>query len=210
MEIAVHYCNVGFVNCYMLGLTDADGNKDAVVIDPGCMNEVILNFIERKKYKLRAVLITHNHENHIRGLRSLMHIYDTEIYAAQHKISGFLTNTVRDGDSLKIGAFNIEIISVPGHSADSVVYKIKNHLFTGDVLSAGIMGSTSSAYGAMRQIATIQNKIFTLSGKNLIFPGHGPPSLVDCEKLYNVETSRFMEKRKESERYWYRRELSNG
>jgi len=207
MEIAVHYCHIGFANCYMLGLKNGDGNKDAIVIDPGCMNESVLNFIERKKYRLLAVLITHKHENHIRGLSSLMRIYDAGIYAAQHKIAGFPVNIVRDGDILNIGAFNIEVISVPGHSADSVVYKIQNHIFTGDVLTAGVMGSTSSAYGAMRQIAAVQNKLFTLTGKNLVFPGHGPPSLMDSEKMYNVETSRFMEKRKQSERYWYRNEL---
>jgi glyoxylase-like metal-dependent hydrolase (beta-lactamase superfamily II) len=128
-----------------------------------------------------------------------MHIYQTEIYAVQQNIFEYKTNVVCDGDSFSIGNFHVEVISVPGHSADSVVYKIDHFLFTGDALSAGMMGATPSPYGAMNQIAKIQNHIFTLHGDYLVFPGHGPPSTLGGERKNNVDIGRYLENKRKTE-----------
>jgi glyoxylase-like metal-dependent hydrolase (beta-lactamase superfamily II) len=180
----------------------AGGGKagEAILVDPGVMDEKILNFIEQNHYTLRGILITHNHPNHTRGLHSLKRIYSAEIYAAQQYIFEYKTTIVRDGDVLDIGRFHIEVISVPGHSADSVVYKIDRFLFTGDALSAGMMGSTPSPYAAMRQISTIQNRIFSLRGNYAVLSGHGPPSTLDVERKHNVALGHFLDNRRMSER----------
>lgn len=212
MKVISHYCHQGFSNCYMLGSdyekeTEKDIPREALLIDPAEMDKTILNFIEKNHYLLKGILITHNHLNHVRGLRALMHIYKAEIFAAQQSIFEYKTNVIRDGDIFNAGAFRIEVISVPGHSADSLVYKIKHYLFTGDVLSAGMMGTTSSPYGAMRQIATIQNKIFTMPGNYLIFPGHGPPTSLKVERNKNIEIGRYLENRRKTEHRWSSLEL---
>jgi glyoxylase-like metal-dependent hydrolase (beta-lactamase superfamily II) len=205
MKVVSHYCPQGFGNCYMLGFQsgpqDEHSCREAVLIDPGVMDNTILNFIEHNQYYLKGILITHNHLNHVRGLRTIMRIYQTEIYAAQQNIFEYKTNTVQDGDIVNIGNFNVEVISVPGHSADSVIYKIEHFLFTGDALSAGMMGSTPSPYSAMRQIATIQNKIFSLRGNFVVFPGHGPPTSLKAERKNNIDTGRFLENRKKTYRW---------
>ncbi|GMO26191.1 MAG: hypothetical protein Ta2B_06300 [Termitinemataceae bacterium] len=191
MNIFHHYCMPGFTNCYTIGKEpeDPDGkNKmEALIIDPGVITSDIINFIENEHYMLLGVLITHNHPNHVNGIRTLKRIYDVDIYASNQSILDYSTNVVKDGDDLNIGSFAINVISTPGHSIDSVVYKISNILFTGDVLSAGIMGKTDSSYGAMRQISMVQNKLFTLHGDFVIFPGHGPPSSLEVERRFNVE-----------------------
>jgi glyoxylase-like metal-dependent hydrolase (beta-lactamase superfamily II) len=188
----------------MLGTDDKKKGapREALIIDPGAMDKTILDFIEQHEYTLKGILITHNHVNHVRGLRALMHIYKTEIFAAQQHIFEYKTNLVRDGDIFTIGSFHIEVISVPGHSADSVVYKIDHFLFTGDTLSAGMMGATPSPYGAMSQIATIQNNLFTLHGNYLVFPGHGPPSTLDGERQNNVDIGRYLENKRKTETRW--------
>jgi glyoxylase-like metal-dependent hydrolase (beta-lactamase superfamily II) len=174
--------------------------REAILIDPGVMDEKILNFIEQNHYNLRGILITHNHVNHTRGLHSIMRIYSADIYAAQQYIFEYKTTIVRDGDVFDIGRFHIEVISVPGHSADSVVYKIEPVLFTGDALSAGMMGSTPSPYGSMRQISTIQNRIFSLQGNYVVLPGHGPPTTLNVERKINVALGHFLDNRRASER----------
>jgi glyoxylase-like metal-dependent hydrolase (beta-lactamase superfamily II) len=203
MHLNAHYCSQGFGNCYMLG-ADTEivqgAVRDVIIIDPCIMDEKILNFIEQDHYNLRGILITHNHLNHTRGLHSLMRIYSPDVYAAQQYIFEYKTTMVRDGDVFNIGRFQIEVISVPGHSADSVVYKIKHLLFTGDALSAGMMGATPSPYGAMHQISTIQNRIFSLQGNYVVLPGHGPPSTLNVERENNVALGHFLDNRRKSER----------
>jgi glyoxylase-like metal-dependent hydrolase (beta-lactamase superfamily II) len=168
---------------------------DALIIDPGYMDEAILDFIEGNGYNLKGILLTHDHPTHIKGVRSLKRIYDVEIYSAKSEVMNYKTNVMRDGDTIKIGSFSIKSISVPGHSIDSMVYIIEQLLFTGDVLSAGLTGRTDSAYSAMRQITMIQNKIFTLHGNYIILPGHGPPSTLNVERKHNIGIGLFEKKR---------------
>ncbi|MDR1047253.1 MAG: MBL fold metallo-hydrolase [Treponema sp.] len=183
MKLFFHYCTYGFSNCYILG--PDTGNK-AVIIDPGTMDEPMLEFIENNNYIPGAVLVTHNHPNHIHGLRTLRRIYDPEIYAVNHMIQKSRANIIRDGDTLKIGSFSIAVISVPGHSSDSAVFRLNHFLFTGDALSAGLVGSTASAYGKTIQTTALRSKILSLPGDYQIFPGHGPPSTMEVERQYNA------------------------
>jgi glyoxylase-like metal-dependent hydrolase (beta-lactamase superfamily II) len=201
MELSFNYCTRSLSNCYLLGsdYTGAKGNqketRDALIIDPGCMNESILDFIESNEYTLKGILLTHNHARHTAGLRSLKRIYPAEIYASNSVVLNYKTNVVQDGDTINIGSFTVKVISAPGHSIDSMVYLIDHILFTGDVLSAGLMGRTDSAYSAMRQITMIQNKIFTLRGNYIVLPGHGPPTTLNVERSHNIGMRLFEENR---------------
>ncbi|MDR3337105.1 MAG: MBL fold metallo-hydrolase [Treponema sp.] len=184
MKFFFHYCLPSFTNCYILGTDDPPW--EAILIDPGEMDENILGFIENNNYTLKGVLITHDHKAHVRGLKTLRRIYDVEIYAINHIIQDLRTQLVKDGEELNIGPFKIEVISVPGHSSDSAVYKIENMLFTGDVMSAGLVGSTASSYGAAVQMTAIRSKLLSLPGDFILLPGHGPPSSLEAERQFNV------------------------
>jgi glyoxylase-like metal-dependent hydrolase (beta-lactamase superfamily II) len=184
MHIFFHYCLPGFSNCYILGSDSVPG--EAVIIDPGEMGADVLNIIENNEYSLKGVLITHDHRGHVRGLRTLRRIYDTEIYAVNHIVMDHRTTVIRDGDLLNIGPFQVEVISVPGHSSDSAVYKIGNWLFTGDVMTAGLVGTTASSYGSALQMTAIRSKILSLHGDFIVFPGHGPPSTLEAERRFNA------------------------
>jgi glyoxylase-like metal-dependent hydrolase (beta-lactamase superfamily II) len=101
-----HYCLYGFSNCYILGTDIAPDNsqRDCIIVDPGCMDEKILRFIETNSYAVRGILVTHDHQNHVHGIRTLKKIYDTEIYGINHIVCDHRTNIVRDGDSIPIEA----------------------------------------------------------------------------------------------------------
>jgi glyoxylase-like metal-dependent hydrolase (beta-lactamase superfamily II) len=160
--------------------------RDAIIIDPGCMDEEILNFIEQNDYILRGILVTHDHLNHVHGLRTIKRIYDVDIYGVNHIILDHKTNIVKDGDVLNLGPFRIEVISVPGHSSDSAAYRIEHFLFTGDVLSAGLVGNTASSYGAAVQMTALRSKILSQQGDIVVLPGHGPPSCLEAERHFNA------------------------
>jgi glyoxylase-like metal-dependent hydrolase (beta-lactamase superfamily II) len=193
VKVFFHYCPSRFSNCYVLG-TDSPGEEgpgEAVIIDPGSMDEVLLDFIEGNEYVLRGVLITHDHLSHVQGLRTLMRIYKPEIFAVNQTVLDHKTVLIRDGDILNIGRFQVEVISVPGHSSDSVVFKIEHMLFTGDVLTAGLVGSTASSYGAAVQMTALRNRILSLPGDFTILPGHGPPASLEGERRFNAGIQMF-------------------
>ncbi|MDR2159605.1 MAG: MBL fold metallo-hydrolase [Treponema sp.] len=203
MKLFFHYCPAGFCNCYVVGSDyneedTLDGGqpeksppghppvREALVIDPGSMDEQILSFIEDNEYIVRAVLVTHDHANHVHGLRTLRRIYDAEIYGVNHVIHEIRTTMVRDGDLIRAGSFEIAVISVPGHSSDSAVFRINHLLFTGDALSAGLVGRTASSYGAAVQMNALRSKVLSLPGNYLVFPGHGPPTSLETERHFNA------------------------
>jgi glyoxylase-like metal-dependent hydrolase (beta-lactamase superfamily II) len=166
--------------------TEAPETPEAILIDPGHIDMALIDQIEDSGYSLRAVLITHEHKHHYRGLRTLKQIYDVDIYAVNQTIAGHKVCVVQDGNTIDIGPFHIKVISIPGHSSDSVIYRIDHLLFTGDVLSAGLVGRTDSTYSDATQMITLRNKIFTLPGNYILLPGHGPPSSLKAEQAFNL------------------------
>lgn len=203
MRLYYHYCPSGFSNSYVVG-TDFDEEKpgetsvprEAVIIDPGIMDSGLLSLIEDNGYTLRGILITHDHPHHVRGVKTLMKIYNAGIYAVNPEIMGHRTEIVKDGDIVKLGPFKIEIISIPGHSADSAVYKMERLLFSGDALSAGMAGNTASSYAAATQINALQTKLMSMPGDYTIFPGHGPPSSLESERRFNLDLISYGQQKK--------------
>ena len=205
MKLYYHYCSSTFSNCYILGtsvpaletssINEAAFPKGAIIIDPGNMDSALLNLIEDNNYSLLGVLITHDHPHHIRGLKTIMKIYETAIYAINPVVGEHRTTLVRDGDIFDVGSFRVEVFLIPGHSPDSAVYKINRLLFTGDAMSAGFMGNTASSFSAVTQISALRKKIFSLPGDYSIFPGHGPPTSLEAERRFNLDITTFEQRK---------------
>jgi glyoxylase-like metal-dependent hydrolase (beta-lactamase superfamily II) len=197
MKLFFHYCSYGFSNCYIIGSEKQtkDQQNTAIIVDPGTMGNITLETIEKNDFNLKAVLITHDHTYHVKGLRTLKKIYNAEVFAVNQSIMDHKTTMVKDGDIVIIGGFTVEIISIPGHSSDSVVYKIGNLLFTGDVLTAGLIGSTASAYGAATQMNKLRSRLLSLPGDYIVLPGHGPPSTLEAERRFNVDIYNYEQNR---------------
>ena len=166
MKIYFHLNIEGFSNAYLILNPET---KKALIVDPGKITTKMIDQIEQDKYDLSAVFITHNHKSHIMGLHTLKKIYRPKIYAVTE------------------AGLQIDYISVPGHTPDSMVYKIGLCLFTGDVLLAGQAGYTNSTYSKHTLITNIQSKILSQQENTVIMPGHGPPSTVASEKRFNLD-----------------------
>ncbi|MCL2233464.1 MAG: MBL fold metallo-hydrolase [Treponema sp.] len=199
MRLYCHYCRSCFSNCYIVGTEahpkDAAHPLDAIIIDPGEMDLKILSFIEDNDYTLKGVFITHDDPFHVNGLATIMRIYNTEVFAINPVIRDYRTTLVRDGDIVNVGTFSVEVISVPGHSADSAAFKIDRLLFTGDTLTAGLIGKTVSSYAAATQVNTLRSKILSLPGDYTVLPGQGPPSSLKAERRFNLGINSFEEQK---------------
>ena len=191
MKLHFLYRSSGFSNTYLLGSEGEESVREAIIVDPGLMDASLLNMIEENNYSLRGVLITHDHPHHVQGLRAILRIYDTEVFAINPVVEEYHTTLIRDGEKINIGQFKTEVFSIPGHSADSAIFRIDRFLFTGDAISACRLGSTASSYSAATQTSAIIRKILSLPGDYTILPGHGPPSSLEAERRFNIELNSF-------------------
>ena len=184
MKLLSHFPAIGVSNTYIIGSTEGG---DAILVDPGRFDVTLLNLIEDNNFDIKTVLVTHGHENHIKGLKTLMKIYNPLVIAGNEEIFEIPTKSVKDGESLICSGFQVEVIEVKGHSSDSRVYRIASYLFTGDVLSAGRIGSSSTSYTREFLLQSIKTKIMCLDEDLLILPGHGPPTSISAEKKWNSD-----------------------
>jgi gloB protein len=184
MKIYYHLNSEGFSNTYVVA---NEKTKDVIIIDPGAMNEEIIEQIEANEFKLTAVLITHNHGSHVNGLKTLLKIYSPRIYGADWGIAGKDTTVLNGDGKLRLAGMTVHYITLPGHTADSMIYKIGTVLFTGDSITAGRIGSTNSSYSSHILRQNINERILSQQENTIIMPGHGPPSSVGAEKYCNMD-----------------------
>ncbi len=184
MKVYFHLNVAGFSNCYIVA---NEKTNEAIIIDPGKITDEIISNIENMNLKLVAVLITHNHGSHVHGLQTLRKIYNPKIYAADWEVAGNDTTVLSGDGKLRIAKMIVHYMSMPGHTSDSVVYGIGDILFTGDVISAGSIGSTNSSYSEYILKSNIQEKIFSQQDGVILMPGHGPPTTLGAVKTFNKE-----------------------
>jgi len=194
LKLDFQYRSSGFSNTYLLGIGSEASSGEAIIVDPSLMDASLLNMIEENNYSLRGILITHDHPHHVQGLRAILRIYDTEVFAINPVVGEYHTTLVRDGEIINIGPFKTEVFSIPGHSADSAIFRIERFLFTGDAISACRLGRTASSYSAATQTSAIIRKILSLPGDYTLLPGHGPPSSLEAERRFNIELNSFEQK----------------
>jgi hydroxyacylglutathione hydrolase len=182
MRLYSYYSVLHFSNCYVLGPAQ---RGEAVLIDPGVFDEGLLRLLEEGGLYPRNVLLTHSDHGHVGGLRTLLKVYDITIWCFDPARLEFPAQAVRGGEPLRCGELAFQVLETPGHSADSLCYRLDNLLFTGDTLSAGSVGRTTSAYFHAMLVASIRKQILPLEGDLVILPGHGPPSTLVAEKAFN-------------------------
>ena len=91
-----------------------------------------------------------------------------------------------DGDHVKMGDVDFEVLHTPGHTAGSVVLRAGDTLFTGDTLFKGSMGRTDLPGGSYEDMKASLRRLAALEGNLTVLPGHnGPPTTLDHERVYN-------------------------
>ena len=184
MKIYFHMSIESFSNCYVIV---NELTSEALVVDPGTVTKEMINQLEDNHYKPVAVLVTHNHEDNLRGLKTFLKIYHADVYAAESKIFGIPTKVIHGEGKLNLAGLEIDYFSVPGHSPDSLVYKIGTVLFSGDVIGAGTIGETNSNYSTKILKRGIEQRILTQPEDTTIMPGHGPMTTVAAERSFNID-----------------------
>jgi len=173
-------------NCYILG---CKRTRKGLVIDPGEEVFRIVKTIAETGLKIRYILITHGHIDHVGGAAELKKITGAPVFihALDSPGLGFPPDgQAREGEDFKIGSYTIKVLHTPGHSPGGVCYHAPGAVFTGDTLFAGSIGRTDFPGGDyQRLIEGVREKIFALDGSLRAYPGHGPASTIDRERRTN-------------------------
>jgi hydroxyacylglutathione hydrolase len=143
----------------------------AAVIDPVDVDR-ILKIAEQKKLKIKYIVNTHSHFDHIAGNEELKAKTGAKIVAHENsKIEKDIT--VKDGDVIILGKLKIKVIHTPGHTQDSICLLVNKNLFTGDTLFVGgSYGRTDLPGGNFEQLVNSLQKLMKLDEKVIVYPGH--------------------------------------
>ena len=183
-------------------------SREAALVDCSAVDGDINEELERQGAKLKYILLTHGHFDHIAGIRPggnpssaerpqiVMHKADLGWLEKANQympMFGMPSITipkidifVQDGDILKLGNMEIKVIHTPGHTQGGVCYLADGKLFSGDTIFREAVGRCDLEGGDFDQIVeSIENKIFTLPPETLIYPGHGRMTSVEWEKEHN-------------------------
>jgi hydroxyacylglutathione hydrolase len=191
-------------NCSIFG-DEASG--EAVVIDPGDEIGRITAILDRHHLRVKAIIITHAHIDHIGGAEKLktatgapvyMNANDQELYdhidmqanwlgvAAPEK-TGVDVNA-REGEVVKLGPAEFRVLETPGHTQGSISVWIpaENKLVAGDTLFLDSIGRTDLPGGDSRQILrSIHDKLLPLDDAVVVIPGHGANTTIGRERRRN-------------------------
>lgn len=194
MEINRIYIPSVFTNCWLL----ADETTGALaVIDPGDdISSSLLRFCADNGRELRAVFLTHGHYDHVGGVAALRRAFpDVPVYLHPGDAGGGsqLMPTAhlgpltlwRDGDVVKLGGLNVEVLHTPGHTKGSVCLRCRDALFTGDTLFAGSCGRTDFPGGSYEELTASLKRLGELEENYNILPGHEGVSTLSREKKNN-------------------------
>ncbi|MFC1963124.1 MBL fold metallo-hydrolase [Chloroflexota bacterium] len=165
-------------NCYIVVCAQT---SESVIIDIPA--EAFRILAEAGKTSVKYILITHAHGDHIDALKEVRSQIKAPV--AAHPLDARIIGpdlSVQDGDILKFGRQVLKVLHTPGHTAGSICLLAGNHLFSGDTIFPGGPGRTSTPQTFASIVESIKEKILVLSDDTMVYPGHGPDTILGREK----------------------------
>lgn len=190
-------------NCFIVGDPET---KQAIVIDPGGDADRIVNTLVEKQLSVTAIVATHAHFDHLVAAEALREQTGAPFYMHDsdkplldwYEESGRLFLGVElgappavdtgaaEGDVLRAGGLELEVIHTPGHSPGSISLIARDAVFSGDTLFAGSIGRSDLPGGdGDTLLGVIRSKLLTLDDTVAVYPGHGPATTIGQERRSN-------------------------
>jgi glyoxylase-like metal-dependent hydrolase (beta-lactamase superfamily II) len=191
-------------NCSIFG---DEQNHEAIVIDPGDDLEDIHAILNKHGLRVKAIIITHAHIDHVAGAAKLRKETGAPVYMnerdsmlldildVQASWLGVATperteidSAAKDGTILQLGNAEFQVRETPGHTPGSICIWIpqENKLVAGDTLFLDSVGRTDLPGGDGKKIiSSIKNQLMNLPAEATVIPGHGRNTTIGREKAHN-------------------------
>ena len=189
------------VNCYLVGCEET---KEGIVIDPGGDVPLILSEIMALGLKIKYIVNTHGHIDHVSGNKALQEALKVPI-AIGKLDAPWLTNPpgglafllglptsppadilLEEEDEITFGQMALRVLHTPGHTAGGISLLNQGVVFVGDTLFNTGIGRTDLPGGDFKALMeTIKAKLFTLPEETVVYCGHGPSTTIGREKRLN-------------------------
>lgn len=205
-KVGIKILPVGYLgtNCYIL--SDRESGM-GIIVDPGDESKKIRDAVEEEGLKIKYIINTHGHYDHIGAVMDLkselggeilIHEDDCAMLEDPRSNLSFMKPVVKttcfkpdrllkDGDKIVAGAISLEVIHTPGHTPGSVCLLGDGYILTGDTLFEGALGRTDLPGGSYEKIIeSVNKKLKALPDSLKIYPGHGSSSTIGKERLNNT------------------------
>ena len=152
--------------------------KEAAIVDPAWDLTDVLNFINSNNLKLKKILLTHSHHDHVNSIDTLLAQYDLPIYINKIEANFWKKRydnlvTMDSSETLNLGKSYISSLHTPGHTPGSCCYSFDNNLIAGDTLFVFGCGRCDLHGGDPEQMFNSLKKLKNnLSMDTIIMPGH--------------------------------------
>lgn len=178
------------------GTWDVDNNvwivgndTEVVVIDPAHDPAAIAEAVGDRA--VRAILLTHGHDDHIRAARETAGLLSAPIHL--HPADRMLWDAVydtapdadlADGEQIVVAGMTLQAVHTPGHSPGSTSFVVAElgAVFSGDTLFQGGPGATGRSYSDFPTIvASIRDRLLVLPEDTVVYTGHGDTTTIGAE-----------------------------
>ena len=163
----------------------------AVMIDAGGPVQPLLDVLDRMRFSLTHVLLTHHHHDHVAELDRVRERHpqaEVLIHPLERELVDGVSGTMEPGAPIISGALEIEPIHTPGHTAGMLSLLVGGtDVFTGDTLFRGSVGGVRApghtSYADLKN--SIMDRLLKLPPETRIHPGHTDPTTVAEELEHN-------------------------
>ena len=173
-------------NIWLIG---SKKTRNAILIDaPPDINNIKKFLIKNNQWNVNTIFITHNHYDHIDGLKDIISFLNQEIEIwigindskifKNLKINPKYIKYYENSKQFKLNQTSIQFISTPGHTPGSSCILIEDNLFSGDTLFPGGPGKTQDSQNFKILIDNIEKKLLNLSEHTIVHPGHGDDTTI--------------------------------
>lgn len=204
MKVELFATGILGTNTYVIMNEDT---REAVVVDPARLSKKLREYIDGEELKVKAILLTHAHFDHIMGIDEMIAAYgEMPVYVEENDLP-LLNNAdlnesksytrgysyaggdvIHGGDVLELIGHKFQVIHTPGHTAGGVCYYVEEAgmVFSGDTLFRASIGRSDFKTSSTEALlSSVKDKLFLLPDETIVFPGHMSATKIGYEKVNN-------------------------